>query len=327
MSLTILFSSAGRRVELMNCFREDAAELGLPVRILAADSNPRMSAACQAADRSFAVPRCLDADFIPRMRSLCAEQRVDLVVPTIDTELPVLAHARADFGREGTRVAVSSEAVVAMARDKLRTARFLAEHGLSSPRTLPLADLLADPTALEFPVILKRIDGSSSIGLHEARTPEEVRALALEPARYVAQEKWSGREYTVNLFFDQAGRLRTAVPHLRCETRGGEVSKGRTERVPALQELARQLAACLPGAAGALCFQSIVREDGTAMIFEINARFGGGFPLAHRAGARFSRWLLEEAAGRPVTAQDDWEEGLAMLRYDAAMFSRGEGVP
>ena len=55
-------------------------------------------------------------------------------------------------------------------------------------------------------------------------------------------------------------------------------------------------------------------------VFEINARFGGGYPLAHRAGAPFSRWLLEEAAGRPGSAHNDWEEGVTMLRYDAAMF-------
>ena len=56
------------------------------------------------------------------------------------------------------------------------------------------------------------------------------------------------------------------------------------------------------------------------MVFEINARFGGGFPLTHRAGARFTRWLLEEAAGLLSTAHNDWQEGVTMLRYDAAVF-------
>ena len=128
----------------------------------------------------------------------------------------------------------------------------------------------------------------------------------------------------MNVFFDRAGRLRSAVPHLRLETRAGEVSKGRTERVPLLLDLAAQLGAVLPAAEGPLCFQSIVGADGAGMIFEINARFGGGFPLAHRAGARFSRWLLEETAGLPVTSGDDWQDGLTMLRYDAAVFSAAD---
>jgi carbamoyl-phosphate synthase large subunit len=57
-------------------------------------------------------------------------------------------------------------------------------------------------------------------------------------------------------------------------------------------------------------------------VFEVNARFGGGYPLAHEAGAHFTRWLLEESTGLPLTATSVWEEGVLMLRYDAAFFVR-----
>jgi len=55
-------------------------------------------------------------------------------------------------------------------------------------------------------------------------------------------------------------------------------------------------------------------------VFEINARFGGGYPLAHRAGAKFTKWLLEEVIGAPCTAKDSWDEGLLLLRYDSEVF-------
>jgi carbamoyl-phosphate synthase large subunit len=55
-------------------------------------------------------------------------------------------------------------------------------------------------------------------------------------------------------------------------------------------------------------------------ILEINARFGGGYPLAHRAGAPFTQWLLEEATDRSSSAHDDWRPGVTMLRYDEAIF-------
>jgi len=324
LKLTILLSSAGRRVELINCFREDARALGIELRVVAADSNPLLSAACQLADTSIAVPRCDRDDFIPRVREICAAEQVDLLVPTIDPELVPLARERAAFEAAGTRVVVSSLETVAIARDKLRTAAFLAEAGIPAPRSVALAELLAGRSALAFPIILKRIDGSSSIGVHEAHDIGAVRQLDLDAARYLAQEKWTGREYTINVFFDRAGRLRAAVPHWRCETRAGEVSKGRTERVPVLLELAARLGSVLPGAEGPLCFQSMITRSGDAMIFEINARFCGGFPLAHRAGARFSRWLLEEAANLPSSAADIWQDGLTMLRYDAAVFSAAD---
>jgi len=156
------------------------------------------------------------------------------------------------------------------------------------------------------------------LGIFRPGKPEDLVGLATEP--YIVQELWRGQEYTVNLFFDASGGLRCVVPHERIEVRAGEVSKGVTRRVPSLSLAAKRLESVLTGAYGPLCFQAIVRDDGSFAIFELNARFGGGYPLAHEAGARFSQWLLEEAAGRPSTANDDWQAGVTMLRYDAAVF-------
>ena len=160
------------------------------------------------------------------------------------------------------------------------------------------------------------------MGVCVVKNIEEARRAAGRRDDYVAQELVRGREYTVNLFFDQAGNLRSAVPHERCEVRSGEVSKGITRRDSRFMELARQLGAVLSGAVGPLCFQAITPESGPPVVFEINARFGGGYPLAHQAGATFTRWLLEEIAGLPSSAHDQWEDGLTMLRYDAALFHR-----
>ena len=76
----------------------------------------------------------------------------------------------------------------------------------------------------------------------------------------------------------------------------------------------------LPGARGVLCFQVIDDPRHGPRVFEVNARFGGGYPLAHQAGARFADWLLDEIDGRPCRAHDGWREGVTMLRYDDAVF-------
>jgi carbamoyl-phosphate synthase large subunit len=257
------------------------------------------------------------------MLEICRREGVTLLVPTIDTELSTLAEHRNAFAAAGTRVAVSAAEVVAIARDKARTAEAFAAAGVIVPHTAPLATLLAEPALWRWPIILKPVGGSSSIGLQIARSPEEALRLGAGRDDYLAQEQWVGREYTVNIFFDAAGRLRCAVPHWRIETRGGEVSKGRTERVSALTEAAEKIAAALPGARAAMCFQAILTEDGRVGVFELNARFGGGYPLAHRAGARFSQWLLEEMLELPCSANNDWREGVTMLRYDDAFFIDG----
>jgi carbamoyl-phosphate synthase large subunit len=252
---------------------------------------------------------------------------VKLLVPTIDTELEVLADAQEEFEAIGTRVHISASAVVRMARDKAATAGFLTAAGIPAPQTGTVPAVLRAPEAWRWPLILKPIAGSSSTGICIARDLAEFQFAARLRDDFLVQEYWIGREFTINIFFDQSGTLRSAIPHWRKETRAGEVSKGITCRHPLMMELSDRLGSVLKGARGALCFQAIVNDSGEAAIFEINARFGGGYPLAHRAGGAFSRWLLEEAAGRECTATNEWQDGLMMLRYDAAVFASAPPGP
>jgi carbamoyl-phosphate synthase large subunit len=314
----VLFASAGRRVELIRCFRQDAADLGLEFEALACDLDPRSSSACSIADRAFAVPRCTEAAYVEELLRICDAEGVDLVVPTIDPELEPLAAHAGRFLRAGTMVHVSDAEVVRVARDKAATARVFRDHGVAVPRTSRPADAAAAPDAWSWPVIAKPRRGSSSKGIVIARGPGDLGDL--DNDEYVVQELLAGREFTVSLFFDRDGRLRSAVPHWRRQVRAGEVEKGVTVRHAALASASWRVAGALPGARGALCFQAIVGADGEMSVFELNARFGGGYPLAHRAGARFSRWLLAEVAGLQPDYHDSWREGVVMLRYDAAVF-------
>ena len=318
--VTILFSSAGRRVELMNCFRAAAAALGCDAKILAVDARPQLSSACQAADASFSVPLCASDAFIPAVREICLRERVDLLIPTIDPELAPFAKARDEFAAAGTQVCVSHPGLIAIARDKLATSQFFKRVGCDAPQTALLRDVLADGSAWRFPVIVKPIDGSSSEGFQVVPSMDALRALRMNPDGTIVQSQILGTEYTVNLFFDDAG-LRCAIPHRRIETRAGEVAKARTERVAALTSAAQRVGDALAGQArGPLCFQAIIPEDGVPHLIELNARFGGGYPLAQRAGANFARWILEAHLRRTSTASDSWQEGITMLRYDAAFF-------
>ncbi len=319
--ITALFTSAGRRAELINCFREDAAELKTELRALAADMHPDLSAACRLADARFRVPRCTEADYIPRLLEICRSEHVKLLVPTIDTELEVLANHASEFAAAGVQMNISSPEIVRMARNKAATTEFLQRSGIPTPKSGEVKDVLTDPAKWRWPLILKPVGGSSSIGIQFARNMDEFKNVSTQRNDFLVQERWIGREFTINIFFDRHGKLRCAVPHLRIETRTGEVSKGVTWRDKLLTDLAERLAKALPGARGAMCFQAIVNDAGEAVVFEINARFGGGYPLAHRAGAKFPKWLLEEALGRESSANDEWQDRLMMLRYDAAFFA------
>lgn len=316
--LGMLVTSAGRRVELVNCFRQAAVRLGVDLEILACDLAPATSAACRHADAAFAVPAAGDPGYVDAVLARCLAHGVGLVVPTIDPELLPLSAARDRFAAAGIEVAVSDAALVAVARDKLATAHFLAAAGIPSPRTAAAEAVLAAPDDWPWPLFAKPRDGSAGRAVRPVASAGELAEAMDEPL--VVQELLRGDEYTVNFFCDADGKLRCAIPHQRLQVRAGEVEKGITRRVEVLEKLAERIAAALPGPRGALCFQAMLAPDGSASVFEINARFGGGYPLADHAGGQFARWLIEHALHMPSSAGNDWQAGITMLRYDAAVF-------
>jgi carbamoyl-phosphate synthase large subunit len=316
---TVLISSAGRRVELLRAFRRTVAPTG--GRVLAVDCS-WWSSAFHDADDAFLVPRCDDPAFIDEMLRICAEHRVDLVIPTLDPELPLYAAACARFAEIGTTVAISSPEVVAIAGDKQRTHDWLVTNGFPTVRQGSLAEILGNPDAWHFPLVVKPRFGSASIGVAFVRNIDELeRAVAAAPDA-VVQTPASGHEHTIDVLAARDGTCLAAVPRRRLEVRAGEVSKAVTVRSPALEELAAKLCAALPGAYAALNVQVFMSEDGNELaVIELNARFGGGFPLAMASGADFPLAMVQDVSCQPVTAAvDGWRDAVVMLRYDAAVF-------
>ena len=106
-------------------------------------------------------------------------------------------------------------------------------------------------------------------------------------------------------------------PRQRVEIRGGEISKGRTNK--ALINLLIGPMSKLKSAFGCLTLQ-VFKSKTTEQVYgiEINPRFGGGFPLSNAAGARYPEFLFREVfLGEKLSYTDDWEDQLVMLRYDA----------
>ncbi|MCJ1960709.1 ATP-grasp domain-containing protein [Novosphingobium mangrovi (ex Hu et al. 2023)] len=316
--LRVLFTSAGRRVELTRCFRRAGKVLDVDIEVHACDLTPHLSAACLDADVSFAVPRCTTPDYVPRLLEYCRANGIDLLVPTIDTELEALAASREDFAAAGTLVHVSAPETIAIVRDKARTTEVLERAGVPVPRTAPIEAVRAAPDEWSWPLFAKPVGGSASRGIGVLEGPGDICALYDEPM--LVQDLLEGPEYTINMYLDGEGHMLCAIPHERLSVRAGEVEKGRTLRDSRMIEIAEAIARTLPGAQGALCFQLIDDPCHGLRVFEINARFGGGYPLADHAGGRFAENLLRRVLGRAPVDPSDWRAGVTMVRYDAAHF-------
>lgn len=316
----ILISSAGRRVSLVRHFQTALVEFGIRGKVIAADLTP-MSSAWHIADKATHAPRFTGGHFIDEMLSICEKEEISLLVPTIDTELPLYSEAKQQFSEIGTLVAVSSPETITTCEDKSRTHAWLKEIGIPTPRQTSVEEVLKNPNNWPTPLIAKPISGSSSNNVRHIFHHDQLKTMPY-PEIMIVENIASGDEYTIDVYIDREGKPRCAVPRKRLETRSGEVSKGMTVREPKLQKLASEIASKLPGGFGVINIQAFYdRQSGHLSVIEINPRFGGGYPLSHHAGALCTHWLIEDCLNLPLSIEPDvWRDGIVMLRYDDAVF-------
>ena len=318
--ITVLFSSAGRRVALINCFRNAARQLGVSLKVVAVDLDPEWSPACQIADVRHKVPRCTSPEFVRRFDDICRAEGVSIVIPTIDPELIIHAERADSFRAMGIRALVPEAPFVRIARDKEATARWLRDERIAASETYSFARAGALPEQA-FPLLAKPRDGSASVGITRICSRAELADFG-DRAGYIYQELCVGDEYTINCHYKPGGGFACAVPHFRKFVRSGEVCFAETADVPELIDMARRMGEACPRLEGVICFQAIVPPDGSGpKVFEINARFGGGYPVADHAGGTFAKWILQESLGQTPDYSEEYRKGVKMLRYDEAVFT------
>jgi carbamoyl-phosphate synthase large subunit len=320
----ILVASCGRRVELLDCLRADVDALGLSGRLVAMDVSPLAPAAYHA-DAFELVPHVDEPTYLGAVRDIIKRHDIVLLVPTIDTELHRLSAAAAELRSMGTRVAISGRATIRISSDKENTSRFLRDEGLPCPAQWTATEALVGASTLPYPVVVKPRWGSSSVGVARVDDPAALRA-ATASDDYVVQSLASGHELTLDVWVDLEGRVRSCVPRRRIAVRAGEVSKGVTEYHPTAIEVAERVVGGLPDAYGPLTVQLFADGD-QIQVIEINARFGGGYPLSWAAGARTTRWAIQDALGVEAEPEEfEWRSGLHMLRYDRSVFVDEEEI-
>ena len=317
----ILISSVGRRVELVQAFRRAARRLRVPAKLYGTDVT-MLGPAMHHVDEPVLVPPIGRRDFVDALLAVVARQRIDLLVPTIDTELPKLAAARERLRDAGCTTLVSDRQVIRACRDKLATHRLFAGHDIDVPQTWS-PDQLPPVRSMSFPCFLKgrfgsagkaaiRIDDAESLRFHLARVP-----------RSIVQEYLRGDEYTQDVYCGLDGRVRCVVSRQRLEIRSGEVQKARVVNDPRLMDVSRRVVEVLGNCVGVITVQCIIGPRRRVSVLEVNPRFGGGVPLAIHAGADFPRWLIAELLGRNVrVGQGCVRDGVYMLRYDQSVFWR-----
>lgn len=314
----ILITSAGQRVALVRGFQETLRRFFPEAKVYTTDMNPTLAPAAYVSDKCFIVPRCTAEDYVDSLLKICSENNIGMIVPTIDTELAILAANKDNFTKQGIIVSVSDYDFIMMCRDKRNTGDYFESHGIRVPK--PINKYY--PT---FPMFAKPYDGSLSTNLHYIKSPEELTTEILEDPKLLFMEyidKEVYKEYTVDMYYGKDNKVKCIVPRERIKIRAGEINKGLTEKKPLTKYLHDRLET-IDGCVGCICIQLFLNpQNGDVVGIEINPRFGGGYPQTYAAGGNYPELLIREYfLGENVEYREDWKDHLLMLRYDDAVYA------
>lgn len=314
MDKNILITSAGKRVSLVRIFQEALKKLSLQAKVYTTDMKPEMAPAGFVSDGCFKVPRVTDDDYINRLIDICCTHNIGLIIPTIDTELALLAENKSLLSEKGVEVIVSSTDFVCACRDKRKTSALFQQLDICIPE-------IRDKYHPKFPLFAKPYDGSLSKDIYVIRNSEELTPEIMQHPKLIFMEyidKTQYKEFTVDMYYGKDNKVKAIIPRERVEIRAGEINKGYTRKNHLVSFLKERMD-YIPGVVGCICIQLFYNEM-THKVFgiEINPRFGGGYPLSYYAGANFPEYLLREYfLNESLSYADGWKDNTLMLRYDS----------
>jgi carbamoyl-phosphate synthase large subunit len=271
------------------------------------------------ADHAIRLPLTSDPGYVNALCDVIERYSIDLIVPTIDTELEVLARHRARFQNLGCIPLVSSVELIEVTQDKFQMVHVFGGQGIR----VPTSWLPSDLAGKELPprLFIKPRRGSASQHTYQAdhHTLDALLRVVPDP---MVQELVEAPEVTVDALLGLDGLPLHWVPRLRIRTLAGESIQGMTIPDEPFRDWLTRVVGLVSrmGGIGPVTLQMFLTEP-EPTLSEINPRFGGGFPLANAAGGRYPEWIVAMCRGenlRPCFGA--YRVGLYMTRAHRDMF-------
>lgn len=308
--MNILFTSSGRRVELIKIAQEVVKRFDGSIFCVDSDPSAPTSQFCDVFEK---VPQISSAEYIPTLLDFCKRHKIDILIPLLDTELIPIAEHVDSFKKLGLLVNISSVDVVKICRDKMLTQKFFCENSILNPSVKE--DINVDN--VKYPLFIKPIDGSSSVMSYKVNNARELEFFKTYVQKPIIQQFIEGDEYTIDVCCDFNSKPITVVPRQRISVRAGEIQKGKTVKDAEIINKAKDIVAKLKPY-GHITIQCIKNKDGV-FFTEINPRFGGGAPMSISAGANSIENLVRLKLGEELEYSENWQENMLFSRFDDAV--------
>ena len=322
----LLFCSVGRRGRLMRDVKETIGKTGVLVGADLQSTAP----ALQFCDRQYVVPPITSPDYVDRILEICRENGIKAVTTLIDPEIEILAANSERFRAAGVIPLCPAPQSAVYCFDKYRLFEYLSDKGIRTPLTFHAWD---DFTAalsegrIAFPVFMKPVCGSGSVGAHKVDTLKQAEADWNSGEHdYIIQEMMTGGDCDADVYVDTISHKAVAAFSKRkIETRIGGASKTISFKDPKLFSFIEEICSVFEFN-GPLDMDFFIK-DGEYYLSEINPRFGGAYLHAYGAGVDFIKLIVNNINGIENPVQiGDYDENVLMLMYDDVVIAQASDL-
>ncbi len=283
-----------------------------PVALLAGDIDPFAAGLYLLdRDRRMILPKGEDEHFATRLLALCEQEHIDVVIPTVDSELIPLATHRMAFERAGVRLVLAPLETLEVCLDKWKL-HARCNGQVRTPVTM-LVDGQFDPSVVSLPVIVKPREGSGSRGIQRIENLAELERLELD-GTLIVQELLPGAEYSLDVLSTAEGRVIAVVPRERLKVDSGIAVTARTHHEERLERFGRVVAELI-GLTGVANVQVKGDVYGEPALLEVNPRFPGTMALTIASGPDMAWLCLAEVLGEPMPQVTLPFADIAMVRF------------
>lgn len=312
----ILFCSVGRRARLLMNFRESMKGCG---QLVATDLSP-VAPALFFADKTFLVPRITENSYFERIIEICKENDIKAVTTLIDPEIEILAKHREELLKMGILPLCPAEWTAHLCFDKYEMFRHLSSKGVRTVLTYNSIETFKDGLEkgeVTFPVFMKPISGSGSVGIGRCNNMEEVLEKWNDGKfTYIIQELMTGGDCDADVYVDCISHKPVAIfSKKKIESRIGGASKTISYKDPKLFAFVEEVCSVLE--LNGPCDMDFFIKDGEYYLSEINPRFGGAYLHAYGAGVDFIQLIINNILGKEnKSIVGQYEEDIIMMMYD-----------
>ena len=299
--MNILFSNAGRRTYLI----EYALNIKInnkPINIFITDTNKHTASFhVSKKTKNFITPIVSKSPkkYLNKTLNICKKYKIDILIPLMDYEIPILSRNKKFFEKINTTVVVSNINTILNCLDKKKNYIFCKINNIPVPQTY-----FKKKTSFKYPLIRKNILGSAGLDQKVIRKYKDL--YNFDSKKHILQKNIIGDEYGMDILNDYKGEYVHSFVRKKIIMKNGETDKATVIKNIKFIKLAKMISQKFKHI-GSMDVDFIMTPKGKIYFIDFNTRFGGGYPITHLSGFNYIKALILMKKGKRMNFKKNFK--------------------